>query len=103
MRRGVAIQVCMTYASSWKIPFNSLSETSARVRTNAQTASLYIHLKMIPVVDKQAVIGSENFSPPSLVANRELRLALSNQNLISELAQTFAGDWTIARSYLVNQ
>jgi cardiolipin synthase len=100
-RRGVSVQVCMTYATSWKQAFIGLTEAGVQVRTYASKASLYIHAKMILADDHTAFIGSENFSTPSLEANRELGLTLDDPSLIEQLSTTFAGDWNAARPYKV--
>ncbi len=99
VRRGVQVRVCMTYATAWKGAFNALNDDGVQVRTYASTANLYIHAKMILVDDHLAFIGSENFSPPSLEANRELGLTLDSVPLVAQLRDTFNLDWADARPY----
>jgi phosphatidylserine/phosphatidylglycerophosphate/cardiolipin synthase-like enzyme len=98
-QRGAAVRVCMTYATPWKAAFNELTAAGVQVRTYASTASLYIHAKMVLVDQKEVFIGSQNFSSPSLEANRELGLVLSDPNLLIQLSSTFAQDWASARQY----
>jgi phosphatidylserine/phosphatidylglycerophosphate/cardiolipin synthase-like enzyme len=99
VRRGVAVRVCMTYASAWKDAFISLSQAKVQLRTYASTASLYIHAKVIVVDGQRAFVGSENFSPPSLEANRELGLVLNDPIAVDQLSETFARDFVGARPF----
>jgi phosphatidylserine/phosphatidylglycerophosphate/cardiolipin synthase-like enzyme len=101
--RGVTVRVCMTYATAWKSAFGELSQAGVQVRTYTTTASLYIHAKMVLADGKRAFVGSENFSAPSLEANRELGLVLSDPTIIKSIIQTFERDFSSAQPYLVNQ
>jgi cardiolipin synthase len=91
--RGVNVEVCMTYSSSWKNSFEDLANAGVHVRTFAASASLYIHAKVILVDSREAFVGSENFSPTSLDSNRELGLVVSDSNIINSLGKIFQNDW----------
>jgi cardiolipin synthase A/B len=96
-RRGVKVEVVMTYASTWKAAFAQLAAAGVAIRTYPARASLYIHAKMI-IADGgtnagRAFIGSENFSATSLWYNRELGIIFLNPALIASITQTFAKDW----------
>lgn len=97
--RGVLVQIAMTndnnkYASEFK----QLVAAGAEVGTYAETASLYIHAKVIlsdyGSPDAQVFIGSENFSSASLTKNRELGLIVSNPAIMAAIYGTFASDFT---------
>lgn len=97
--RGVLVQIAMTndnndYASEFK----QLVAAGAEVGTYAETASLYIHAKVILAdygsPDAQVFIGSENFSTASLTKNRELGLIVSNPAIMAAINGTFTSDFT---------
>ena len=98
-RRGVAVEVCMTYATYWKEPFAELTAAGVQVRTYPISAPLYIHAKMILADAKAAFVGSENFSEPSLDRNRELGLIIKESRIIRQIQTIFAADWAGARVY----
>jgi phosphatidylserine/phosphatidylglycerophosphate/cardiolipin synthase-like enzyme len=97
--RGVHVQVVMTYDDSWRDAFATLSACGVQVRTYAYDAPLYIHAKEIIVDDREAFVGSQNFSPTSLDANRELGIVTASPQIVPELAETFAADYDGATPY----
>ncbi len=102
-RRGVRVEVVMTYATTWKAAFASLAAAGVAIRTYSARASLYIHAKMIAAdagtAAARAFIGSENFSATSLWYNRELGIIFLNPTLIAAVEQTFARDWVAATPF----
>lgn len=96
-RRGVDVEVCMTYSSEWAGEFSELSEAGVKVRTYAPNASLYIHAKVIladPGAPAETLfIGSENFSYTSLAENRELGIVLHSPSLVAQIAPVLQGDF----------
>jgi phosphatidylserine/phosphatidylglycerophosphate/cardiolipin synthase-like enzyme len=97
--RRVHVQVVMTYDDSWRNAFATLTACGVQVRTYAQDAALYIHAKEIVVDDREAFVGSQNFSPTSLEANRELGIITASRQIVSRLAQAFAADNSGATPY----
>jgi cardiolipin synthase len=96
--RGVLVQIAMTnddneYASE----FNQLVAAGAEISTYAETASLYIHAKVILAdygsPDAQVFVGSENFSNASLTENRELGLIISNAAIMASIDTTLTSDF----------
>jgi hypothetical protein len=96
--RGVLVQIAMTnddneYASEFK----QLVAAGAEIATYAETASLYIHAKVILAdygsPDAQVFIGSENFSNASLTENRELGLIISNAAIMASIETTLTSDF----------
>ncbi len=98
-RRGVNVDVVMTYSSSWRSNFDKLAAAGVHVRTYAPTASLYIHAKVMAVdpglADAQLEVGSQNFSWASLEYNRELALDLgrADAGIIDSVAATARSDF----------
>lgn len=98
-RRGVSCEVLMEATPAWDSSFASLKAAGCRVRTYAQSASLYIHAKAI-VVDSgtaaaQLFVGSQNASVASLTYDRELGVILGDTHapIIAEVASIFATDF----------
>lgn len=97
-RRGVNVEVTMTYDSSWKDAFARLSAAGVHIRTYSASAPLYIHAKMI-LTSSRVFLGSQNFSSSSLQRNRELGLITSNPTIRGSLRRTFDSDYAGARPY----
>ena len=97
-RRGVNVEVTMTYDSSWKGAFARLSAAGVHVRTYSASAPLYIHAKMI-LSASRVFLGSQNFSYTSLERNRELGLITSNPTVRASVRRTFDSDYAGARPY----
>jgi phosphatidylserine/phosphatidylglycerophosphate/cardiolipin synthase-like enzyme len=91
-RRGVAVNIIMTYQSSFKDAFAQLKNAGAVLRL-FHGEKFYIHAKMILADKEEAFLGSQNFSYTSLNKNRELGIFLSDPSIINMLAQTFSADW----------
>ena len=53
-----------------------------------------MHAKLILVDGARACVGSENFSPTSLDANRELGIVLADPAAIATLSAAFEHDWS---------
>lgn len=100
-KRGVNVEVVMTYSSQWKQAFTDLSNAGVHVRTYKASAPLYIHAKMVLEDGAQAFVGSENFSAGSLDQNRELGIVVTDPSLIAQLSDTFNADRQGATPYLV--
>ncbi len=97
--RGVVVRIVMTYESSWKKAFSTLSAAGAQVRTYSASAPLYIHAKMILTDGTRAFVGSENFSVNSLEKNRELGTLVTDTGVLTRLSHTFETDWTGAKTF----
>ena len=105
-RRGVDVQVVMTYQPSWKGNLAKLAAAGVHVRTFPADARLYIHAKFIDVdpgyANEQLEIGSQNFSWASLQYNRELGLHLgpAQAGVIAGVTSTFRSDFAAANGHL---
>lgn len=92
-KRGVKVEIVMTYFSNWSASFTKLAAAGVAIRTYAANASLYIHAKLILSDADIAFVGSQNFSASSLQDNRELGIMLTDANIINSLSATFQSDW----------
>ena len=97
-KRGVTVEVTMTYDSSWTDAFVKLSAAGVHIRTYSASAPLYIHAKMI-LTSSRVFLGSQNFSDTSLERSRELGLITANPTIRASLRHTFDSDYAAARPY----
>jgi phosphatidylserine/phosphatidylglycerophosphate/cardiolipin synthase-like enzyme len=102
-RRGVRVEVVMTYQSSWIRNFDALTSAGAQVRVLYGEHPLYIHAKMIWVDGKRVFLGSENLSVASLTRNRELGLITTDPAILHATEQTFEHDAAGARIWQVRR
>lgn len=96
-RRGVRVEVVMTYQSSWVRNFDALTSAGAQVRVLYGEHPVYVHAKMIWVDGKRVFLGSENLSVASLTRNRELGLISTDPAILHATEQTFEHDAASAR------
>jgi cardiolipin synthase len=102
-KRGVKVEVTMTANSDYDSDLNTLKAAGVKIATYAQSASLYIHAKVI-IADfgastAKAFLGSENFSSTSLTKNRELGLTLTDSAILSSLNTTLTSDFKGGTAY----
>lgn len=102
-RRGVRVEVVMTYQSSWVRNFNALTSAGARVRVLYGERPVYIHAKMVWVDGKRVFLGSENLSVASLARNRELGLISTDPAILGAAEQAFEHDAASARIWQVRR
>jgi cardiolipin synthase A/B len=102
-RRGVRVEVVMTYQSSWVRNFDVLASAGAQVHVLYGERPVYIHAKMIWVDGKRVFLGSENLSVASLTRNRELGLISTDPTLLQAAEQTFEHDAASARIWQVRR
>ncbi|CAN5291419.1 hypothetical protein BH10PAT1_BH10PAT1_3300 [soil metagenome] len=69
---------------------NLLVDSGIQVKT---ISTPYIHAKLILIDNKNAYLGSINFSSQSLDENRELGIIISQSNIIQNLVSVFNADW----------
>jgi cardiolipin synthase len=97
-RRGVVVDVTMTYSSSWTYALNQLTAAGVKIHLDHGESPVYIHAKVISVdagtKQQRAFIGSENFSTSSLKYNRELGLITSNPVILTPLNEVLATDFS---------
>jgi phosphatidylserine/phosphatidylglycerophosphate/cardiolipin synthase-like enzyme len=98
-RRGVDVEVVMTYSSSWTDAFDELTGAGVHVRTYSPEASLYIHAKVVVADERTLSLGSQNFSTSSLDYNRELGLITTDASLVTSVYRTVASDFAEASAF----
>ncbi len=99
-RKGVRVDIVMTYSPDWHGAFAALAAAGAHIRTfRASASGLYIHAKMIVADGAQAFVGSENFSATSLEENRELGVMLRDPAVLAALRTVFARDQAAAEPF----
>lgn len=98
-RRGVHVQVLMTYQAAWRAALGDLAGCGAQVRTYPESAALYIHAKLIRVDGRTVFIGSQNLSRQSLTYNRELGIITHSPAIVASAGDTFSADFAAARPY----
>jgi cardiolipin synthase A/B len=90
-QRGVNVEVCMTADSSYTAALDQIVAAGGHVRLYPDSDGvLYIHEKLV-LADfgtpaATAVVGSINFSTSSMDYNRELDIALNEQDASGQLA-----------------
>jgi cardiolipin synthase len=101
--RGVSVHVTMTANSSYDTAFDQLVSAGAKVHLYAQTASLYIHAKVIDVDAGLTAhcdyVGSINFSDYSLNKNRELGFISSDSGIDAGLDSALNSDYAGGTNY----
>jgi len=98
-RRGVHVQVLMTYQAAWRAALGYLAGCGAQVRTYPESAALYIHAKVIRVDGRTVFIGSQNLSRQSLTYNRELGIITHSPPILASTGDTFSADFAAAQPY----
>ncbi len=102
-RRGVQVQVAMTYQKDWAAGFDALVRAGGHVSYYQGERPLYIHAKIL-VVDPgtpaaRAFAGSENLSAASLLRDRELGVVLVGTAPGARLAAVVAADVAAGRTW----
>ena len=98
-RRGVQVQVLMTYQPAWRAALTYLAGCRAQVRTYPESAALYIHAKLIRADGRTVFIGSQNLSRQSLTYNRELGIITHSPQITASTGDTFSADFAAAQPY----
>jgi cardiolipin synthase A/B len=91
-RRGVDVEVVMTYESDWKRALAQLSGCGVQIRLY-HGQSYYIHAKLLWVDGRTALVSSQNLSTTSLDYNRELGIELTAPSIVGKLGRDFASDY----------
>lgn len=101
LERGVRVRLLGTKPRPGDTYFAPLAERLARAGAELRYAThLKIHAKAMLIDGKLAFVGSQNFTPTALEANRELGGVLEDARLLARLKATFAYDWSRATAAL---
>ncbi len=91
-RSGVEVKILLS-ASPEKLhsrKFAFLKKSGVIIQSSRH---YYIHAKVMIVDQRQAILGSINFTAPSLDSNRELSVLTEDANVVNQLNSTFENDW----------
>jgi phosphatidylserine/phosphatidylglycerophosphate/cardiolipin synthase-like enzyme len=91
-RRGLRVEIVMSYESAWKSALGELSGCGAGVRLY-YGQRYYIHAKLLLVDGRTALVSSQNLSTTSLKYNRELGIEVTSSAIVSQLTRDFANDY----------
>jgi phosphatidylserine/phosphatidylglycerophosphate/cardiolipin synthase-like enzyme len=91
-RRGVKVEIVMSYESDWTRALGELSACGAKVRLY-HGQRYYIHAKLLLIDAHTALVSSQNLSTTSLTYNRELGIEVTNPMIVSQLGRDFASDY----------
>ncbi len=100
-RRGVEVEVVMTFSSTWAGAFGQLVDAGVKVSTYPSDAPLYIHAKVVVADGASLFVGSQNFSESSLDHNRELGVITSDPALVAAVSRTVGADFAGATPFQV--
>ncbi len=87
--RGVKVQILSSGSQLGK-HWDYLKRAGVELR---QSKKLLIHAKVIIADRQKAMLGSINFTKPSLDKNRELSVLVSEKDIVGKLIETFDRDW----------
>lgn len=92
-KRGVTVNLTMTYDSSYVSEFNALAAGGVYVRLYQPNAPIYIHAKAISVNNNTVYVGSSNFTKAMTNQNRNVGLITTNPTVVRGITSTMAGDF----------
>lgn len=93
-REGKTVKVILSKPRSHR-PNNKLNYLRRAGVEIHFSQDLIIHAKVIIVDHHCALLGSTNFTYPSMQLNRELSVISQDPHVVSQLVQTFQRDWCI--------
>ena len=96
-RRGVQVEVVMTYESDWASAFHQLRDCGVSIRLY-HGQSYYIHAKLLLIDGQSVLVSSQNLSTGSLEYNRELGVVVTNAGIVRALRRDFTSDYNAGSS-----
>jgi Protein of unknown function (DUF3089)/PLD-like domain len=98
-KRGVTVDLTMTYSASYAKAIDTLVAGGAHVSTYAAGAPLYIHAKAISVNGTTVYVGSANFTTAMTNADRNAGIITSDPAVAHGVTATMASDFAGASPY----
>ena len=98
-KRGVRVQITMTYETDWRSAFDQLSACHVGIHVDHGEHPIYVHAKVIIADGRTAFLGSENFSRTSLNYNRELGIITRARSVVRPVNSTLAKDFKQAEPW----
>ncbi len=102
-KRGVTVNLTMTYSSDYVSGFNNLAAGGVHVRLYQPTAPIYIHAKAISVNDDTVYVGSSNFTSAMTNQNRNVGIITTDPEVVRGVTETMAADFAGATPYTPGQ
>jgi phosphatidylserine/phosphatidylglycerophosphate/cardiolipin synthase-like enzyme len=102
-KRGVTVNLTMTYSSSYVIGFKTLAAGGVNVRLYQPTAPIYIHAKAISVNSDTVYVGSANFTTAMTDKNRNCGIITSDPGVVRGITSVMASDFAGASPYRPGQ
>jgi len=95
-RRGVKVQIITSGSQPGK-KWAYLQKAGVQFALDEE---LMIHAKALIVDRQKALLGSINFTQPSIDKNRELSVLVGDSKIVQQLLAVFEGDWKGSKSIL---
>jgi phosphatidylserine/phosphatidylglycerophosphate/cardiolipin synthase-like enzyme len=98
-KKGVTVDLTMTYSSSYVSAFNTLKAGGVHVRLYHGNTPLYIHAKAISVNDATVYVGSSNFTTAMTNDDRNAGIITGDASVVSGVTSTMTSDFAGATPY----
>jgi phosphatidylserine/phosphatidylglycerophosphate/cardiolipin synthase-like enzyme len=101
VKRGVTVNLTMTYDASYVSGFNTLVAGGVHVSLyqNPPQAAIYIHSKAISVNNHTVYVGSSNFTTEMTDQNRNVGIITTDPTVVQGVTTTMASDFAGATPY----
>ena len=99
VKRGVTVDMTMTYSSSYVSAFNTLVAGGVHLSLYQPNAPLYIHAKAISVNNDTAYVGSSNFTTAMTNSDRNMGIITKDPAVVRGVTETMASDFAGATPY----
>jgi hypothetical protein len=99
VRRGVTVDLTMTYSSSYVSGFNTLTAGGVHVSLYQPNAAIYIHSKAISVNNDTVYVGSCNFTAEMTDQNRNAGIITTDPEVVHGITSTMTSDFAGATPY----
>jgi phosphatidylserine/phosphatidylglycerophosphate/cardiolipin synthase-like enzyme len=99
VRRGVTVDLTMTYDAQWAAGMDTLKAGGVNLRVYQPGAPLYIHAKALSVNGDTAYVGSANLTTAMTSADRNVGVITTRQTIVRGVTSTLAGDFAGAAPY----
>ena len=99
VKRGVTVNLTMTYDSSYVTGFNTLVAGGVHVSLYQPKAPIYIHSKAISVDNDTVYVGSSNFTTEMTNQNRNVGIITTDPGVVQGVTSTMVGDFAGATPY----
>jgi phosphatidylserine/phosphatidylglycerophosphate/cardiolipin synthase-like enzyme len=98
-KRGVMVNVAMTYSSSYASIFDTLVAGGVHVNLYYGNTPLYIQSKALSVNGNTVYVGSINYVGSSMNADRNVGIITTNPTVVKGITATMASDFAGATPY----